>query len=58
MIVIKKELLDKLIEDMEKCRNCTSIMSRYGKDYSLVNIYKDKEFSKQFHLFGLTGIID
>ena len=46
MIVIKKELLDKLIEDMEKCKNCTSIMSRYGKDYSLVNIYKDKEFSK------------
>lgn len=46
MIVIKKELLDKLIEDMEKCRNCTFITSRYGKDYSLVNIYKDKEFSK------------
>lgn len=42
----KKQKLDKLFEEMGKCQKCKNLKSRYEKDYSLINIFEDKEFCK------------
>ena len=42
----KVKEFDKLILQMSKCDKCLNMKSRNSIDCSLINIYKDKEFSK------------
>lgn len=42
----KKSELTKLFCTMSNCSKCTNLISCKGKDYSLVNIFKDKNFYK------------
>lgn len=46
MIVIKEKLFDNLIKEMGKCQKCLNMCSKKGKDYSLINIYKNEDFAK------------
>lgn len=43
---MKKELYNKLLKDLESCEKCCNLQSKNGKDYSLINIYKDNQFCK------------
>lgn len=43
---MKKELYNKLLKDLGNCEKCINLQSKKGKDYSLINIYKDKQFYK------------
>lgn len=46
-VIIKSKEFDILIEGMSKCEKCTSLKTQKGRDCSLINIYKDKKFSKK-----------
>lgn len=46
VIFIKEKEFDQLITEMGECSQCIYLKSKNGKDYSLINIYKNKEFSK------------
>lgn len=37
---------DKLIDEMSLCEKCTNLKNKKGTDCSLINIYKNKKFSK------------
>jgi uracil-DNA glycosylase family 4 len=42
----KEKKFDALINNMGKCKKCLELKNKNGKDYSLINIYKDNEFAK------------
>ena len=42
----KTEKYNKLIDEMSICEKCINIKNKNGMDCSLINIYKNKEFSK------------
>ena len=42
----KTERFNKLIDEMSICEKCINIKNKNGIDCSLINIYKNKEFSK------------
>ncbi len=39
---MRKELLDKMFNDMSNCNLCLNMKSKNGEDCSLINIYKDE----------------
>ena len=43
---MKEKLYNKLLKNLESCEKCCKLQSKNGKDYSLINIYKDNQFCK------------
>lgn len=43
---MKKEEFNKLIDEVAKCEKCLKLKKKNGKDCSLINIYKNKDFCK------------
>ena len=45
-MILKNKEFDLLIDEMSFCQKCVSLKSSRGVDCSLINIFKDKSFSK------------
>ena len=45
-MILKNKEFDLLIDEMSSCQKCVSLKSSRGVDCSLINIFKDKSFSK------------
>lgn len=43
---MKKELYEELLKELKKCEKCIHLKSKNGKDYALINLYKNNQFCK------------
>lgn len=43
---MKEKLYNKLLIELGKCEKCTNLKSKNGKDYELINLYKNNKFCK------------